>query len=134
VTGRSRNAHDLRAEIQELVDELWQVPRFAGARRGFQPQCDCYRTDDPPELHVVVELPGIDPASVRLTATGRALVIAGERPRPRIAGARYRQMEIEYGAFQRRVELGEPVYPGRAAASYERGLLRIDLPIVEERP
>ncbi|MGH2936295.1 MAG: Hsp20/alpha crystallin family protein [Gaiellaceae bacterium] len=134
MTGRSRNADDLRAEIQELFDELWQVPRFAGARRAFQPQCDCYRTDDPPQLHVVVELPGVDPASVRLTAAGRALVIAGVRPRPQIPGARYRQMEIAYDAFQRRVELGEPVDPGRAGATYDRGLLRIDLPIVEERP
>lgn len=134
MTGRSRNAEDLRAEIQELFEELWQVPRFAGARRGFQPQCDCYRTEDPPQLHVVVDLAGVDPASVRLSATGRALVVAGERPRPRIAGAHYRQMEIEYGAFQRRVELGERVDPGRAAATYEHGLLQIDLPIVEEHP
>ena len=46
-------------------------------------------------------------------------------------GARYQQMEIEYGAFQRRIELGEDVDPARASASYERGLLRVVLPLAE---
>jgi HSP20 family protein len=133
VTGRSRNVDDLRAEIHELFDELWQVPRYSGARRRFQPQCDCFRTDDPPALHVVVELPGVDPASVRLTATGRMLVVAGERVRPQVPGARYRQVEIAYGAFERRIELGDEIDPRRAAATYDAGLLHVDLPIVPER-
>ena len=25
--------------------ELWEVTRFSGRHRGFQPQCDCYRTE-----------------------------------------------------------------------------------------
>jgi HSP20 family molecular chaperone IbpA len=41
-------------------------------------------------------------------------------------------MEIEYGAFQRRIELGEDVDPARATATYERGLLRVVLPIAEQ--
>lgn len=129
MTGRARDVDDLRGEIQELFAELWQVPRFAGLRRRIRPQCDCFRTDDPLALHVVVELAGADPATVRVTAAGRALVVAGRRERPRVAGARYRQMEIEYGEFERRVDLGEDVDASRASATYERGLLRIDLPL-----
>ena len=34
----------LQDEIQELIDELWQVPRFSGLRRGFRPQVDIVRT------------------------------------------------------------------------------------------
>ncbi len=37
--------------------ELWEVPRYATQRRSFQPQCDCYRTDDPQALHLLVKLP-----------------------------------------------------------------------------
>ncbi len=37
--------------------ELWEVTRFSGQRRGFEPQCDCYRTDDPPKLHLLLEPP-----------------------------------------------------------------------------
>ena len=124
-----RRLDDLQEEIQELFADLWQVPGFSGMRHGHRPQCDCYRTDDPPALHVVLELPGIDPDSVELVVQGRSFVVSGTRERPIVPGARYQQMEIEYGAFQRRIELGEDVDPSRAAAGYERGLLRVTLPL-----
>jgi HSP20 family protein len=117
-------------EIQELFADLWQVPGFAGMRRGFRPQCDCFRTDDPPTLHVIVELPGVDPASVEVSASGRILTIVGTRDRPTVPGARYQSMEIEYGSFQRRLELGEEVDAGRASATYDRGMLKLTLPVV----
>src|SRR5207248_6139860 len=131
MTGRRRDLDDLQGQIQELFADLWQVPGFAGLRRGFRPQADCFRTDDPPTLHVVVELAGVDPVSVEVAAAGRTLVIAGTRERPTIPGARYEAMEIEYGAFQRRIELHEEVDPDRAAANYERGMLKIVLPITQ---
>jgi HSP20 family protein len=129
MTGRRRDFDDLQGEIQELFADLWQVPGFAGLRRGFRPQCDCFRTDDPPVLHVVVELPGVDPGSVEVAAAGRTLVIAGTRERPATPGARYHSMEIEYGPFQRRLELGEDVDSTRATATYERGMLKVELPL-----
>ena len=123
----------LQGEIQDLIDELWQVPRFSGLRRGFRPAIDVFVTEDPPELHVVVELAGVDPATVQLFADERTLVFAGERRRP--GGARrYQQMEIEYGPFQRRIALAERVDPSEARAEYRRGLLTIVLPIAQSRP
>jgi HSP20 family protein len=131
MTGRRRDLDDLRGEIQELFADLWQVPGFTGLRHGFRPQCDCFRTDDPPVLHVVVELPGVEPETIAVAAAGHALTIAGTRERPTIRGARYHSMEIEYGAFQRRIELGEDVDSAGAVATYERGMLKIVLPVVE---
>ena len=109
--------------------ELWEVARFSGRRRGFQPQCDCYRTDDPPALHLTLELPGVDPAEVRIVAAGTALVVSGVRERPYPTGARYHQVEIEYGPFERRIELAEDVDAGAAAATYEAGMLRLEVPL-----
>jgi len=109
--------------------ELWEVTRFSGMRRGFQPQCDCYRTDDPPELHVLLELPGIDPDAVRIEASGTALVVSGVRERPHPAGARYHQVEIEYGLFERRIELAEDVDADAVTATYEAGMLRLEVPL-----
>ena len=129
MTGRRRQLDDLQGEIQELFADLWQVPRYAGFRRSFRPACDCYLTDDPPTLHVVVELPGVDPDSVDVSAAGRLLTIAGKRERPKVPGARYQSMEIEYGSFQRRIELGEEVEASRAVATYERGMLKLVLPV-----
>jgi HSP20 family protein len=123
----------LHEEIQELIDELWQVPRFAGGRRGFRPQVDCVRSEDPSALHVVVELPGVDPSELQVVAADRVLVVAGVRRRQPLEG-RYQQMEIEYGPFQRRIPLDEPVDTNAATARYEHGLLTVVLPIATKAP
>jgi len=120
----------LQAEIEELFSELWHVPRFAGLRRGFRPNVDSYRTDDPPELTVVVEVPGIDPTSLTIAVGERTLVVSGERARERSDGRVYQQMEIEYGPFQRQVRLSEDVDPANAQARYEHGIVTITLPVV----
>jgi HSP20 family protein len=109
--------------------ELWEVARYAGQRRGFQPQCDCYRTDDPPVLHLLFELPGVDPDAVRIVTVGTALVVSGVRPRPHPAAARYHQVEIEYGPFERQIELGEDVDTEAASATYEAGMLALEVPL-----
>ena len=123
-----------REEIEGLFAELWQVPRFSGVRAGFRPNVDCFHTDDPHALTVVVELPGVDPKSVRVVVGGeRLLVVAGERSRPKASGRVYQQMEIEYGPFQRQVRLAEDIDPKRATAKLEHGVLTIELPVAEKR-
>jgi HSP20 family protein len=131
---RRRNDIDqVHDEIQALVDELWHVPRFAGGRRGFRPQADCIRSEDPPALHVVVELPGVEPSEIKVVAADRVLVVAGVRRRPPLRG-RYQQMEIEYVPFQRRIPLDEPVDTTAATARYEHGMLTVVLPIAAKPP
>ena len=133
MTGRKRDIDDLAGEIQELFADMWQVPRFsAGLRQGYRPQADCFRTDDPPALNVVVELPGVDPASVEVVVAGRALTISGERPRPRVEGAHYLAMEIEYGTFQRRLELGAEIDQTNVTATYDKGMLKVVLPLAPQ--
>jgi HSP20 family protein len=128
---KRRDLEHAAAQIEELFADLWQVFPFSrGLRRGFSPQVDCFRTDD--AVVVVAELPGIDPAAIHLVAGPQALVIAGERRRPKDCG-RYRQMEIDYGPFQREVTWDEEVDAESATASYERGILRIALPIAPKR-
>jgi HSP20 family protein len=109
--------------------ELWEVARFSGPRRGFQPQCDCYRTDDPPALHLLFELPGVDPSCVQIVSSGTGLVVSGVRERPHPAVARYLQVEVEYGPFERRIELAENVDADSVSATYEAGMLRLEVPL-----
>ena len=123
----------LRGEIDDLFSELWQVPRFA-ARGSFRPQVDCYRTEDPPEIIVVVELPGVEPEDVQIVATPQALLVAGERRRPPGDRRVYQQMELDYGPFRRELLLGDDVDPEGGRASYERGLLTIVLPLARRAP
>jgi HSP20 family protein len=118
--------------MEELFADLWQVPRFTRQRGGFRPQIDCFRTDRPPALHVVVELGGVDPAKLQIYADERTLVLSGERRRPRYVGRIYHQMEIDYGRFTRQVSLPEDVDVAGAKATYRRGVLTIVLPLAKK--
>ena len=120
---------ELQNEIQELFADLWQVPRFSGLRAGFRPQIDCYRTADPAELVVLVELAGVDPSTIELVVAEGMLQVAGERERPRSTGLVYQQMELDYGPFRRQIALGDDVDVTRAKATYENGILKVVAPI-----
>ncbi len=126
---KRRDFEHAAEEIEQLFADLWQVFPFSRSlRRGYRPEVDVYRSDDPPNLIVQIELPGIDPEDVRLIASPRALLIAGERRRPK-DGGHYQQMEIDYGPFQRQITLADDIDPEAASATYDRGMLTVRLPL-----
>jgi HSP20 family protein len=126
---KRRDVDHTAEEIEQLFADLWQVFPFSRSlRRGYRPEVDVYRSDDPPTLIVEVELPGIEPEDVKLVSSPEALLIAGERRRPKVGG-HYQQMEIDYGPFQRQITLAEDVDPERATATYDRGILTVRLPL-----
>ena len=112
------------------MDEMLGQP-FPGTRTqtGFSPRVDVYYCGDEPRAIVKAELPGVDIDSVTLEVAGRELVISGERPVQETEGWVYQQVEIEAGSFRRVVALGTDVVAERARASYEDGILRIELPL-----
>ena len=123
----------MKSEMEELFADLCQVPRLVARRAGFRPALDVYRTDDPPAITVVVELAGIDPNDVDAAVVDGVLVVRGRRARP--AGHRfYQHIEIDYGVFERRVQLNEAVDSEAASATYEDGLLSIHLPLASTAP
>jgi HSP20 family protein len=124
---------DLIDEIDELFADLWQVPRFSSMRRSFRPELDCFRTTNPPAFTVLVNIAGIDPEQLHVTAADRTLIISGERIREdgEEGGRVYQQMEIEYGPFERAVRFPEDAELSQAQARYDRGLLTIVVPIAE---
>jgi HSP20 family molecular chaperone IbpA len=123
-----RDIDRLQGEIEELFADLWQVPRFAGLRHGFRPAAD------PHQLNLLIELAGVEPASIEIVVDEQALMISGDRARPRIGGQVYQQAEIEYGHFERLIPLGHDVAAGSASATYEAGMLSITLPIAKRTP
>jgi HSP20 family protein len=129
---KRRDFEHAAEEIEQLFADLWQVFPFSRSlRRGYRPEVDVYRSDDPPALTVQIELPGVDPEDVRLVASPQALLIAGERRRPKDCG-HYQQLELDYGPFQRQITLAENIDPDRASATYDRGILTVRLPIAPQ--
>jgi HSP20 family protein len=103
-------------------------------RTGFSPAIDVYYTDDPPTAVVSVELAGADPEALGLEVKGRELVVSGIRRAGQPEGRLYQQLEIAYGPFRRSVALGADVDPDSAKATYDDGILRVELPLVSRDP
>jgi HSP20 family protein len=124
------NFERMRREMDELFGDVFERRRGTHGR-GFSPRVDVYYTDNPPRAVVKVDLAAVDPADVALEIRGRQLLIGGER-RPTEAGGRlYQQIEIEYGPFQRVVELGADVVADEASASYVDGVLQVEIPLAQ---
>lgn len=121
-------------EMDELLGEPWTGDagrgRASRLAAGFSPRVDVYYCDrEQPRAVVLVELAGIDADSVILEVSGRDLIVSGERAVQETVGRVYQQVEIEAGAFRRLIELGADVIAEQAQASYDDGILRVELPL-----
>ena len=102
-----------------------------GSRGAFSPAVDVYYVADPPRAVVRAELAGIRAAEIELEIRGRELILAGQR-RPGGADEErlYQQLEVQHGPFRRVIALGADVDADAAKATYEDGMLTVQLPIV----
>ena len=124
------NFERMRREMDELFGDVFERRRGLHGR-GFSPRTDVYYTDNPPRAVVKVDLAAVDPADVALEIRGRQLLIAGERRPTEVGGRLYQQIEIEHGPFRRVVELGADVVADKASASYEDGVLQVEIPLAD---
>ncbi len=125
------NLERMRREIDDLFDDVWARAGFPRRNRaGFKPRVDVYYCGKPSKAIVTVELAGVDADSVNLELRGRTLIISGERKPSETEGRVYQQLEIERGDFAREISLGADVDAEQARATYEDGILRVELPIV----
>ncbi|MBK8293509.1 MAG: Hsp20/alpha crystallin family protein [Solirubrobacterales bacterium] len=81
---------------------------------------------------VKCDLSGVDLATVGIEISGRQLTIIGERPVQETEGRVYQQVEIPTGPFRHIVELQVDVESDKANATYEDGVLRVELPLRDE--
>jgi HSP20 family protein len=122
----------MRREMDELLGDFWDQAGNRQRRQvaAFVPRVDVYYCGEraPEKAIVKVELPGIELDAVHLEVTGRTLVISGERPVRETEGRTYQQVELPSGPFRRVVELSVDVDAEQAQATYEDGILRVELP------
>jgi HSP20 family protein len=127
------NFERVRREMDELFSDVWGEPgrRPGRAQAVFSPRVDVYYCDaDGPKAIVKAELAGVSLETVNLEISGRELVISGERTSPsETEGRVYQQIEIEAGPFRRVVRLSADVDAEAARATYDDGVLRVELPL-----
>ena len=119
----------IEARMRRLMESLfgpWSepVPSEAG---GFQPAADVYET--PTGLVIRMELAGVLREDISLFLHQRELVVNGRRRFPAAESIRrFYRLEIDYGRFERRFLLPQPVAEELVTAEYQSGVLEIRLP------
>ena len=115
----------LRREIDRLFEDTFG--RDAG-RGGWSPAVDVREDDN--EIALEVELPGIKPSEVEVTAENGVLTIRGEKQSTSSEGSegRYHVIERTYGAFARSFQLPQGVDDNRIEAEFADGLLTVHVP------
>ena len=96
-------------EQADRIQKSFFQPQRPGTRHpSWEPPVDVFETTH--ELWVLVALPGVDPASVRVELYQNELNVGGERALPaEFRSAVVHRLEIPHGRFERRVALP----PGR---------------------
>lgn len=132
------NIERMRREMDELLGDSW-VPSgpLSQPATGFSPRVDVYYCEGPvteggepvPKAIVTADLAGVAIDAVGLEVSGRTLLIKGRRPVRETEGRAYQQVEIPTGAFRRAIDLGVDVEAEQARATFDDGLLRVELPI-----
>ena len=125
----------LVSRLQKDIDRLFSAPSTTAADSGaWLPPVDIHEEASQFALHV--DLPGVDPKAVEITADQGVLTIRGQRPVAR-ADSRdgYRRVERITGEFQRRFSLPESADTQNIKAKFVNGVLEVSIPkLAQEQP
>jgi HSP20 family protein len=101
----------------------------SGRAPGWAPALDVFTADG--ELHVRVEVPGIDPErDVDIEVADGRLTIRGDRRHEEATDeSGYWRRELSYGHFERTVILPQGVDASHVRASYDAGILDVAIPL-----
>ncbi len=102
----------------------------ASSNVEWVPNTDIYENDS--SFVVRMEIAGVNRENIQVNICDRTLVIKGRRSDLCRTGRCYfRQMEIHYGVFERRLVIPRNVDGKHVKANYQNGFLIIELPKVE---
>jgi HSP20 family protein len=100
--------------------------------KQFTPAVDISEDEKYYEIHVSV--PGIKKSDFNLEVIDGRLTISGERKmEEKKEGKNFHSLETHYGSFSRSFYLPENVKEDGIAATYEDGLLKVNLPKEEKK-
>jgi HSP20 family protein len=97
------------------------------APRRWMPALDVTETND--AYHIDIEVPGMRPEDINVTVDQGMLTVSGERRSEEEKDDRsYHRVERRYGSFRRSISLPRDVDATRVQASYDKGVLRLEIP------
>ncbi len=125
-----REMEQLQRRMESLYEQTYG-PGLAGRRPGVYPLVNI--SEDPDQVYVRAELPGIDPQELEITIHDGNLILRGQRKIPgEEKEVSYHRREREAGFFRRVIALPRPVDPNKVEAGYKDGILTIKLGKPEE--
>ncbi len=124
----TRNLLRMQRDMSNMLDQFFAHRKRTAATGGlWYPSLDTYETTD--ALLIVVELAGVDKDDINITVQGNIMKIHGQRKEFPCSGkVRLHQMEIDFGPFERTLEIGVPFRAEEIAAAYKDGFLTITIP------
>jgi HSP20 family protein len=82
---------------------------------------------------ITAEVPGVSPEDIDISVVGDTLTLNGVRKADELGeSARYHRQERGYGSFTRSLQLPFTVEVGKVEATFNNGVLKIQLPRAEE--
>jgi HSP20 family protein len=115
-------------DVDRLTRELLSGRGASERPQGFP--MDAYRRGE--QFLVHLDLPGVDPDSIDLTAEQNVLTISAEREFDIRADDQLIVSERPQGRFTRQLLLGESLDSERIEANYENGVLTLVIPVAEQ--
>jgi HSP20 family protein len=127
-----RDLMSIQNELNRLFGRTWSSGEETESAGAWVPALDVYETGD--RYVVSVELPGIDPDAVEVSVEDSTLTIKGERQftYKDVNDDQFRRIERRYGAFSRSLTLPQTADSENVSASFDRGVLTIEVPKREE--
>ncbi len=134
-SSKFRNRFDaMDREVERILKDFFvsKNPILMLSQSGWTPHIDVYETDT--SYILKMEIAGVSPEDVHIHLDGRTLTITGHREDEVESERRhFHLMEISYGQFSRSVELPKPLSGSEVRAVYNQGILRIEIPKVEQQ-
>ena len=107
----------------------WPGPEAATATTWLPP-VDIF--EEPDEIRLVAEVPGVKPEAVNISVVGNLLTIKGTKEQTAEEKAeKVHRYERTYGPFERSFTLSASIDPNKIKATYSFGVLTIMLPKAE---
>jgi HSP20 family protein len=118
--------YSLRRDIDRLFED---VLGRDGTQGGWAPAVDVREEDE--ALVLELELPGVSPEQVEVTAENGILTVLGEKRSERKEGdeaRRWHLLERSYGSFRRSFQLPKGVDEAQIEAHFDQGVLTVRVP------